>query len=100
MRAAAAGRKGIEGLARALWSPLYPAALVIGSVARGTADPASDVDVLYELLPGRRPGWEIEQLADELSGILGRPVDLVSVRALHRRLRGAVLAEAQPLYAA
>jgi len=74
--------------------------LLFGSVARGAADPSSDIDVLYELLPGRRLGWEIEQLADELSEILGRPVDLVSATALHRRLRGAVLAEAQPLYAA
>jgi len=73
---------------------------VFGSVARGTADQTSDVDVLYELLPDRRLGWEIEQLADELAEILGRPVDLVSVGALHRRLRDAVLAEAQPLYAA
>ena len=74
--------------------------LLFGSVARGAADPSSDIDVLYELLPGRRLGWEIEQLADELSEILGLPVDLVSATALHRRLRGAVLAEAQPLYAA
>ena len=74
--------------------------LMFGSVARGQADASSDVDVLYELLPGRRLGWEIEQLADELSEIFGRPVDLVSAAALHRRLRSAVLAEAQPLYAA
>ena len=39
---------------------------VFGSVARGTATPDSDIDVLYELEPGRRLGWEIEQLADEL----------------------------------
>ena len=34
---------------------------VFGSVARGTASPDSDVDVLYELKPGRRLGWEIER---------------------------------------
>jgi len=44
--------------------------------------------------------WEIEQLADELTGILGHHVDLVSLRALHPRLKPAVLAEARPLYAA
>jgi uncharacterized protein len=71
-----------------------------GSVARGTAEPSSDVDVLYELQPGRRLGWEIEDLSDELSELFGRPVDLVSRAALHERLRAAVLAEAQPLYAA
>jgi hypothetical protein len=37
---------------------------VFGSVARGTATPDSDIDVLYELEPSRRLGWEIEQLAD------------------------------------
>ena len=74
--------------------------MVFGSVARGTAEPSSDVDVLYELQPGRRLGWEIEDLSDELSELFGRPVDLVSRAALHERLRAAVLAEAQPLYAA
>jgi uncharacterized protein len=74
--------------------------MIFGSVARGTAEPSSDVDVLYELQPGRRLGWEIEDLSDELSELFGRPVDLVSQAALHERLRAAVLAEAQPLYAA
>lgn len=73
---------------------------VFGSVARGEARPDSDIDVLYELAPGRKLGWEIETLADELSDVLGRNVDLVSRKALHDRLRDAVLAEAQPLYAA
>ncbi|HET9657147.1 MAG TPA: nucleotidyltransferase family protein [Kineosporiaceae bacterium] len=74
--------------------------MVFGSVARGTAGPDSDLDVLYELRPGRRLGWEIEDLADELSALFGRRVDLVSTRALHDRLRDAVLADARSLYAA
>lgn len=73
---------------------------IFGSRARGTARPDSDIDVLYTLRPGRRLGWEIEQLADELAELLGRPVDLVSARSLHPMLRPAVLAETQPLYAA
>ena len=73
---------------------------VFGSVSRGDSGPGSDVDVLYELAPGARLGWDIEKLADELSLVLGRPVDLVSRRALHERLRDSVLAEAQELYAA
>lgn len=73
---------------------------VFGSVARGRERPDSDIDVLYDLVPGGRLGWEIESLADELSAVLGRPVDLVSRRALHKRLREAVLAEARLLYAA
>lgn len=73
---------------------------VFGSVSREEAAPDSDIDVLYDLAPGARLGWEIETLADELSEVLGRPVDLVSRRALHERLRDAVLAEARVLYAA
>lgn len=73
---------------------------VFGSVSRGEATPGSDVDVLYQLAPGARLGWEIEVLADELAAVLGRPVDLVSRNALHERLRASVLAEARVIYAA
>jgi predicted nucleotidyltransferase len=74
--------------------------LIFGSVVRGAARPDSDIDVLYDLLPGHRLGWEIEDLSDELSELFGRPVDLVSRAGLHERLRAAVLTEARPLYAA
>lgn len=73
---------------------------VFGSVLRGETHPSSDVDVLYELAPGTRLGWNIEALSDELSDAFGKPVDLVSRRALHDRLRDTVLAEARTLYAA
>jgi uncharacterized protein len=73
---------------------------VFGSTGRGDASPNSDVDILYELAPGARLGWDIEQLADELTELLGRRVDLVSRQALHERLRDRVLAEARLLYAA
>jgi predicted nucleotidyltransferase len=73
---------------------------LFGSAASGTAGPVSDVDLLYTLRPGRMLGWEIEDLADDLAELFGRPVDLVSKRALHARLRDRVLAEARPLYAA
>ena len=61
---------------------------------------SGDLDLLYELAPGARLGWEIEQLEVELGELFGRRVDLVSKRSLHRRLRSAVLAEARELYAA
>ena len=31
--------------------------MTFGSVALGTAEPSSDVDIPYELRPGRRLGW-------------------------------------------
>ena len=73
---------------------------VFGSVSRGDARSDSDVDLLYSLAPDARLGWGIEDLADELAIVLGRPVDLVSRRGLNQRLRDQVLTEAQPLYAA
>ncbi len=72
---------------------------VFGSIVRGDAQPDSDIDVLYELQPGARLGWRIEELADELSAVLGRHADLVSFGALNARLRDKVLAEARLLYA-
>jgi uncharacterized protein len=73
---------------------------VFGSATRGGATSDSDIDLLYELAPGARLGWNIEKLSDELSELFGRPVDLVARHALHERLRDQVLAEARLLYAA
>jgi uncharacterized protein len=73
---------------------------VFGSQVRGAARPDSDIDVLYTLRPGRKLGWEIEQLADELADLFGQKVDLISQSALHPRLKPTVLAEARRLYAA
>jgi predicted nucleotidyltransferase len=73
---------------------------VFGSVATGEAGPDSDIDVLYVLRDGVHLGWAFNDLSDELERVLGRPVDLVSKRALHARLRDAVLAQAQVVYAA
>ena len=71
---------------------------VFGSMSRGTVGPDSDIDLLYTLAPGARLGWAIEDLSEELAAVLGRPVDLVSRRALNSRIRDQVLAEAQPFY--
>ncbi|MGH3949597.1 MAG: nucleotidyltransferase family protein [Pseudonocardiaceae bacterium] len=73
---------------------------VFGSAARGDSRPDSDIDVLYELEPGARLGWEIEDLGRELAELFGRPVDLVSKKAIHPLLRDTVLNESWPLYAA
>jgi len=73
---------------------------VFGSAARGEAGPGSDVDLLYELQPGARLGWDIECLSDELSELFERPVDLVSRLGLHAMLRPRVLHDAKTLYAA
>jgi predicted nucleotidyltransferase len=73
---------------------------VFGSVARGEASKTSDLDLLYVLRPDRSLGFAINRLEDELADLFGRPVDLVSKKALHRMIRDDALAEARLLYAA
>jgi len=51
---------------------------VFGSVARGEAGPDSDVDLLFELTPEARLGFGLLELEDELAGVFGRRVDLLS----------------------
>ena len=69
-----------------------------GSVLRDDFGPDSDVDVLYEFEEGHAPGWEIVDVEDELSGIIGRKVDLVPAKYLNRWIRDRVLAEAEVQY--
>jgi predicted nucleotidyltransferase len=73
---------------------------VFGSVARGDATPASDVDLLYVLRPGARLGFAIDALEDELSDLFGRRVDLVARKAVHPLLRPAIEEQARTVYAA
>jgi len=73
---------------------------VFGSVARGDAEPDSDVDLLYVLSSESHLGFGILDLEGELSEVFGRRVDLVSRKYLHPLLRDRVLAEARELYAA
>jgi predicted nucleotidyltransferase len=72
----------------------------IGSTARGEAKPDSDIDLLYDVAPGARLGWELVDLIDELAVLFGRPVDLVSRRSVHPLIREAVLSEAKEIHAA
>ena len=71
---------------------------LFGSVIRDDFTPDSDVDVLVEFEPGKTPGWEFVDLADELSEMLGRRVDLNTPTSLSRYFRDEVLAEAEVLY--
>ncbi len=66
---------------------------VFGSVARGEADEQSDVDFLVEMEPGRSL-FDMGGLLMDLRELLGRNVDVVSVRGLKPRIRERVLREA------
>lgn len=53
---------------------------LFGSYARGEPQPESDVDLLVEVDPSI--GLRFVTLANDLEGLLGLPVDLVSQRAI------------------
>jgi len=73
---------------------------LFGSVLRDDFRPDSDVDVLVEFEPGARVGLSFFRMQDELSAILGRPVDLNTPASLSRYFRDEVLANAEVLYVA
>ena len=74
---------------------------VFGSVARGDFDDKSDVDLLIQLdssnLTGMRYFGVLEELREELEGLLGRPVDVVDELGLQDPLPDYVLKEAVAL---
>ncbi|TAJ44280.1 nucleotidyltransferase family protein [Methanofollis fontis] len=66
---------------------------VFGSVVRGEATPASDIDVLVEFREGEETFDHLMDLTFYLEDLMGRPVDLVIADTLKPRVRGTVLAE-------
>lgn len=69
---------------------------VFGSVARGEADVASDIDFLVELEPGRSL-LDLGGIQFELEALLNCHVDVVTVHSLKARFRERVLREAVPV---
>ena len=72
---------------------------LFGSVLRDDFGPESDVDVLVEYQAGSVIGFEVFDIERELSGLFGRPVDLISRKYLNPRLRDRILSEAEVHYA-
>ena len=74
---------------------------LFGSAARGTLRPESDIDLLVVFEPEATVTlFTLIDLQTELSGVFGRPVDLVPKGGLKPTLRSEVLADARVLYAA
>lgn len=71
---------------------------LFGSVLRDDFGPESDLDVLVEFEQGHRVGFGFVRLQDELSRILGRPVDLNTREDLSRYFRDDVAREAVSVY--
>lgn len=71
---------------------------LFGSVLRDDFGPDSDVDVLVEFEPGYTPGLEFFTIESELSGMIGRKVDLNTPNFLGKRFREKALVESEPQY--
>lgn len=69
---------------------------VFGSLARGEAKAASDIDLLVDLKPGRTL-LNLAAFRREAVEILDLPVDVATADMLKERIRDGVLSEALPL---
>lgn len=69
---------------------------ITGSVARGTAEADSDIDVIVDPQAGASL-LDLAQFADDLEQLLGHPVDVLSARSLNRDTDADLLADAVPL---
>jgi len=69
---------------------------VFGSVANGTADENSDIDLLVDLEEGRSL-FDLGGMLMDLQDLLQRKVDIVTDKALHWYIRDRILKEAEPL---
>jgi uncharacterized protein len=81
---ALAGKRGVTGVR------------VFGSMSRGEATDASDVDLLVTLAPGIS-ALALGGLLLDAQDLLGRRVDVVTEASLHPALRERVLASAVSL---
>ena len=72
-------------------------AAVFGSVAKGNATAASDIDMVVRF---RAPVGLLAffALQRQLEDALGKPVDLVTERSLDARLKDRILRELTPIY--
>ena len=74
---------------------------LFGSALRDDFTPDSDVDVLVEFEPGTRVGMiRLAGIELELSGILGRKVDMHTPGFISKYFRNQVLEEAEDQYVA
>jgi len=67
-----------------------------GSFARGEETAHSDYDLLVDYVPGQS-GFAFIRFCDEAEKLLGRDVDVTTVKGLHPMVRESVLADAVPL---
>ncbi|MHB8586233.1 MAG: nucleotidyltransferase family protein [Thermoplasmatota archaeon] len=76
---------------------------LFGSVLREDFDRDSDIDILVSFRPDARWGlWDHSRMEQELSALLGRPVDLITRASVERSAnwlrRDAILSSTESVY--
>jgi hypothetical protein len=69
-----------------------------GSLVRDDFGPQSDIDVLVEFEPGHIPGYDFFLMEAKLSQLLGRKVDLQTLKFLSPAIQKRVFDEAVLAY--
>lgn len=71
---------------------------LFGSVARGEADEKSDVDLFFDYDNPRFSLINVARVKRRFAQILGAPVDAMTRRSVHPRIRAEVEAEALQVF--
>ncbi|MDB5038134.1 MAG: polymerase beta domain protein region [Bacteriovoracaceae bacterium] len=69
---------------------------VFGSIAKGTDQENSDIDLLVDLEPNRSL-MDLGGLLIDLTEALGRPVDVLTAESIRKSIRQQILKDAIPL---
>jgi uncharacterized protein len=93
LRAAIARHRGALDMVMRRYAATNPR--LFGSVARGDATSDSDIDLLVDLLPnGGNELLRVSGIAEELSELVGRRVDVVAASLLRGEVSSSALADA------
>ena len=75
---------------------------LFGSALRDDFSKKSDIDIMVSFLPGEVPGFAFIDMKEELEKLFGRPVDVVTRKAIENspnpNRKQAILSSTQVLY--
>ncbi len=71
---------------------------LFGSTARGDARDDSDVDLFFDYRKGQLGVYELMDVKDAATRILGHKADIMTRDSIHKRLRGRIEATAVPVF--
>ena len=71
---------------------------LFGSTARGDAAEDSDIDLFFDYERGKLGLYELMEVKERASAILGRKADIMTRDSIHRALRRRIEASAVPVF--